>query len=107
MVGWRRAGKENFGATIRLRCRLFRTAWWAREDSNLQPDRYERSALTIELRARFAGDAGAAICYAAPPIATGRFPAPVPVLDPVGERGRSWSVTAGRPGARTCSDMRS
>ena len=27
------------------------TAWWAREDSNLQPDRYERSALTIELRA--------------------------------------------------------
>ena len=29
-----------------------RSAWWAREDSNLQPDRYERSALTIELRAR-------------------------------------------------------
>ncbi len=28
------------------------SAWWAREDSNLQPDRYERSALTIELRAR-------------------------------------------------------
>src|SRR5438309_12115147 len=28
-----------------------RTAWWAREDSNLQPDRYERSALTVELRA--------------------------------------------------------
>jgi hypothetical protein len=28
-----------------------RTAWWAREDSNLQPDRYERPALTIELRA--------------------------------------------------------
>src|SRR5262249_24642212 len=27
-------------------------SWWAREDSNLQPDRYERSALTIELRAR-------------------------------------------------------
>jgi hypothetical protein len=27
------------------------TAWWAREDSNLQPDRYERPALTIELRA--------------------------------------------------------
>ena len=26
--------------------------WWAREDSNLQPDRYERSALTIELQAR-------------------------------------------------------
>ncbi len=31
-------------------------AWWAREDLNLQPDRYERSALTIELRARH-GDA--------------------------------------------------
>ena len=28
------------------------TAWWARQDSNLQPDRYERPALTIELRAR-------------------------------------------------------
>ena len=25
--------------------------WWARQDSNLQPDRYERSALTIELQA--------------------------------------------------------
>jgi hypothetical protein len=25
--------------------------WWAREDSNLQPDRYERPALTVELRA--------------------------------------------------------
>jgi hypothetical protein len=31
------------------------TAWWAWEDSNLKPDRYERSALTIEtgsMRAR-------------------------------------------------------
>ncbi len=27
-------------------------AWWARQDSNLQPDRYERPALTIELQAR-------------------------------------------------------
>src|SRR5882672_943135 len=25
--------------------------WWARQDSNLQPDRYERPALTIELLA--------------------------------------------------------
>ena len=49
--------------------------WWAREDSNLQPDRYERSALTIELRARFAsGHAGPAICYAAPAFATGCMP---------------------------------
>ncbi len=23
--------------------------WWAHQDSNLEPDRYERSALTIEL----------------------------------------------------------
>ena len=28
------------------------SAWWARQDSNLQPDRYERPALTIELQAR-------------------------------------------------------
>jgi hypothetical protein len=41
-----------------------KTAWWAREDSNLQPERYERSALTVELRvggrtrrARFVGPA--------------------------------------------------
>ena len=27
------------------------SCWWARQDSNLQPDRYERSALTIELQA--------------------------------------------------------
>ncbi|MGY3388019.1 hypothetical protein ACVWW6_000610 [Bradyrhizobium sp. USDA 3311] len=28
-----------------------RSEWWARQDSNLQPDRYERPALTIELQA--------------------------------------------------------
>src|SRR3954465_7633645 len=28
-----------------------KTRWWARQDSNLQPDRYERPALTIELQA--------------------------------------------------------
>lgn len=28
------------------------TCWWAGQDSNLQPDRYERPALTIELPAR-------------------------------------------------------
>jgi hypothetical protein len=38
------------------------SAWWAREDSNLQPDRYERSALTIELRAQRPH-----LCAAAPP----------------------------------------
>src|SRR3569833_624941 len=26
--------------------------WWARQDSNLRPDRYERPALTAELQAR-------------------------------------------------------
>ena len=31
--------------------------WWARQDLNLQPDRYERPALTIELRARAGGAA--------------------------------------------------
>ena len=42
--------------------------WWARQDSNLQPDRYERPALTIELQAppRAAAEAagnGAGIVY--------------------------------------------
>ena len=43
--------------------------WWARQDSNLQPDRYERPALTIELQARrwAAGEgsaaSGAALVY--------------------------------------------
>jgi hypothetical protein len=32
--------------------RFNRTGWWAGQDSNLQPDRYERPALTIELPAR-------------------------------------------------------
>ena len=29
-----------------------REGWWARQDSNLKPDGYEPSALTIELQAR-------------------------------------------------------
>jgi hypothetical protein len=33
---------------------VMRNLWWARQDSNLQPDRYERSALTIELQALIA-----------------------------------------------------
>jgi hypothetical protein len=41
--------------------------WWARQDSNLQPDRYERPALTIELQAppgaAFAAVNGAATPY--------------------------------------------
>ena len=43
----------NGSGFVRVRNLWLReNAWWAREDSNLQPDRYERSALTIELRAR-------------------------------------------------------
>src|SRR5882724_1360462 len=39
-------------------------AWWARQDSNLQPDRYERPALTIELQAppRTAAERGRQRC---------------------------------------------
>jgi hypothetical protein len=36
-------------ASLETLCRP--TFWWARQDSNLQPDRYERPALTIELQA--------------------------------------------------------
>lgn len=41
------------GSFLRFRGKSLhpRSTWWAREDSNLQPDRYERSALTIELQA--------------------------------------------------------
>src|SRR5579862_9034584 len=35
-----------------MRMRKSESAWWAREDSNLQPSGYEPLALTIELRAR-------------------------------------------------------
>jgi hypothetical protein len=45
---------RDFGAFCEVpgKVSILGTAWWARQDSNLQPDRYERSALTIELRAR-------------------------------------------------------
>jgi hypothetical protein len=39
--GLRRGGLRRFASE----------GWWARQDSNLQPDRYERPALTIELQA--------------------------------------------------------
>src|SRR5690606_22484125 len=39
------------------------TCWWAWQDSNLQPDRYERSALTIELQALLTASAEAASPY--------------------------------------------
>src|ERR1700716_2551957 len=45
---------RQFGAIRQQRgnLRKRKTAWSAREDSNLQPDRYEPAALTIGLRAR-------------------------------------------------------
>src|SRR5471030_1014959 len=43
--------KRKPGSDLFIARQVLKT-WWAREDSNLQPDRYERSALTIELRAR-------------------------------------------------------
>jgi hypothetical protein len=39
--------------------------WWAGQDSNLQPDRYERPALTIELPARFRWRSGSMGSYTA------------------------------------------
>ena len=45
------AGADPGGDLVQMQLQTG-NAWWAREDSNLQPDRYERSALTIELRAR-------------------------------------------------------
>ncbi len=38
-------------ATMRLSPANVAANWWARQDSNLQPDGYEPPALTIELRA--------------------------------------------------------
>lgn len=46
---------RNDDARAELIAEVFNNAvmrWWARQDSNLQPDRYERPALTIELQAR-------------------------------------------------------
>src|SRR6516165_4989911 len=64
-----RTNRRQFGA-IRIELgnlRLCRTAWWAREDSNLQPSGYEPLALTIELRApkttRAKGQAVSTILY--------------------------------------------
>ena len=50
-------GSENARGVSRPQPSLYLTAsksksWWAGQDSNLQPDRYERPALTIELPAR-------------------------------------------------------
>ena len=48
-----------FGGIVgncRPRGREEESPWWAGQDSNLQPDRYERPALTIELPARSGRD---------------------------------------------------
>jgi hypothetical protein len=45
---------NGFGGWFRDRCEYLYEGWWAGQDSNLQPDRYERPALTIELPARLA-----------------------------------------------------
>ena len=46
----RRISRQSLARTENRQ--LWKNAWWARRDSNPQPDRYERSALTIELQAR-------------------------------------------------------
>jgi hypothetical protein len=48
--GLRRA-RSAFDSCVAARRAGGGEAWWARQDSNLQPDRYERPALTIELQA--------------------------------------------------------
>ena len=62
-----------------------RRGWWARQDSNLQPSRYERPALTVELQAprclRF--NAGTAPRWQALPAAADRS-----------ERGNEHAMTA-------------
>ena len=45
--------------------------WWARQDSNLQPDGYEPSALTIELRALKASSSSLRNIGTAPPPPSG------------------------------------
>jgi hypothetical protein len=57
-----------FGSGVPAFTRFASEGWWARQDSNLQPDRYERPALTIELQApprrpREAAGNGAGIVY--------------------------------------------
>ena len=52
--------------------------WWAGQDSNLQPDRYERPALTIELPARRGGDRLEALSAKACARQSRRRPPPAP-----------------------------
>jgi hypothetical protein len=47
--------------------------WWAGQDSNLQPDRYERPALTIELPAPPCGEEGIRLKWGRYAIGQGSF----------------------------------
>ena len=47
--GQRPPSPVGFGAAAFAR--FASEGWWARQDSNLRPDRYERGVLTIELQA--------------------------------------------------------
>jgi hypothetical protein len=48
-----RNGRTRRRYSERIKLQLYEQfGWWAGQDSNLQPDRYERPALTIELPAR-------------------------------------------------------
>src|SRR6516162_9592733 len=63
---------------------LCKTAWWARQDSNLQPSGYEPLALTIELRAPAA--------FLATGEPKGQSFAPAGVAPPARSRGRANSA---------------
>ena len=54
-------------------CRTAIWYWWARQDSNPQPSRYERPALTVELQAPSApGDSGGALFSASAALHKGK-----------------------------------
>src|SRR5205823_1771079 len=49
---WPRPAFAQMGFGVAAFTRFASEGWWAWPDSNQQPDRYERPALTIELQAR-------------------------------------------------------
>ena len=57
-----RAARPAFAFGAAAFTRFASEGWWARQDSNLQPDRYERPALTIELQAPAAPGAVTMAC---------------------------------------------
>jgi hypothetical protein len=68
----------SFNSLI-LNCLLSRVEpeknWWAGQDSNLQPDRYERPALTVELPALAGLDRSRVLAWAAGPLGPSRISA--------------------------------